>query len=243
MLRHSSADYTFSLMGSCSENLRASTDREELTLTLSSPKPSNLIEFLSPTPTFNRPHDPPQGDVFLPLVASRSRRNPHYGPPKGKEGTIHPPFKWSSNRRAVVHTKDYLLYHGIRDISGEMECKKCTFREMITYDIEENFSKLAEFLSEKDNMYERAPAEWMKPTFPACPGCPFSGFLRPVVAAKKRDINWLFLSLGQMLGVCTLEQLKYFCKHNMIHRTGSKERLLFFTYIRICKQLDPKEFL
>ncbi|WOH09609.1 hypothetical protein DCAR_0729067 [Daucus carota subsp. sativus] len=44
----------------------------------------------------------------------------------------------------------------------------------------------------------------------------------------------------QMLGCCTVEQLKYFCKHTKNHRTGAKDRVLYLTYLAICKQLDPK---
>ncbi|KAL1809528.1 hypothetical protein ACET3Z_026518 [Daucus carota] len=29
----------------------------------------------------------------------------------------------------------------------------------------------------------------------------------------------------QMLGCCTVEQLKYFCKHTKNHRTGAKDRV------------------
>ncbi|KAJ6365106.1 hypothetical protein OIU76_029972 [Salix suchowensis] len=62
---------------------------------------------------------------------------------------------------------------------------------------------------------------------------------KPVIANKKRKINWLFLLLGQMLGCCTLDQLKYFCKHTKNHRTGAKDRVLFLAYLGLCKQLDP----
>ncbi|KAH7510958.1 hypothetical protein FEM48_ZijujUnG0061700 [Ziziphus jujuba var. spinosa] len=43
----------------------------------------------------------------------------------------------------------------------------------------------------------------------------------------------------EMLGCCTLEQLKYFCKHTKNHRTGAKDRVLYLTYLGLCKQLDP----
>jgi hypothetical protein len=42
-----------------------------------------------------------------------------------------------------------------------------------------------------------------------------------------------------MLGCCTLDQLKYFCKHTKNHRTGAKDRVLFLAYLGLCKQLDP----
>lgn len=88
-------------------------------------------------------------------------------------------------------------------------------------------------------MCDRAPAIWMNPVLPTCRFCNPDGSLKPDFPKNKKDINWLFLLLGQMLGCCTLEQLKYFCKHTKNHRTGAKDRVLFLTYLALCKQLDP----
>ena len=80
------------------------------------------------------------------------------------------------------------------------------------------------------------PREWMNPELNRCDFCNREGC---VISAKKRSINWMFLLLGKMLGCCTLEQLKYFCKHTENHRTGAKDRVLFLTYLSLCKQMDP----
>ncbi|KAL4352204.1 hypothetical protein GQ457_06G007910 [Hibiscus cannabinus] len=45
--------------------------------------------------------------------------------------------------------------------------------------------------------------------------------------------------LGKMLGCCKLSELKYFCKHTKNHKTGAKDRVLYLTYMGLCKQLDP----
>uniref|UniRef100_A0A0E0JMR1 DUF7086 domain-containing protein n=1 Tax=Oryza punctata TaxID=4537 RepID=A0A0E0JMR1_ORYPU len=55
-----------------------------------------------------------------------------------------------------------------------------------------------------------------------------------------RETNWLFLFLGQMLGCCTLEGLKFFCKNTKNHCTGAKNRVLYYAYIEMCRQLDPQ---
>ncbi|THG02676.1 hypothetical protein TEA_012074 [Camellia sinensis var. sinensis] len=72
-----------------------------------------------------------------------------------------------------------------------------------------------------------------------CKFCEQENNAKPVISEKKKSINWLFLLLGQMIGCCTLEQLKYFCKHTKNHRTGAKDRVLYLTYLGLCKQLDP----
>jgi hypothetical protein len=88
-------------------------------------------------------------------------------------------------------------------------------------------------------MHDRAPSDWMNPVLPRCQFCDQENSVKPVIANKKQKINWLFLLLGQMLGCCTLDQLKYFCKHTKNHRTGAKDRVLYLAYLGMCKQLDP----
>ena len=83
----------------------------------------------------------------------------------------------------------------------------------------------------KSFMHDRAPSVWMNPALPKCQFCEQENSSKPVIASKKRKINWLFLLLGQMLGCCTLDQLKYFCKHTKNHRTGAKDRVLFLAYL------------
>ncbi|RYR51031.1 hypothetical protein Ahy_A06g026083 isoform D [Arachis hypogaea] len=43
-----------------------------------------------------------------------------------------------------------------------------------------------------------------------------------------------------MIGCCKLSQLKYFCKHADIHLTGAKDRLVYYIYLGLCKQLKPQ---
>ncbi|KAF7840929.1 wiskott-Aldrich syndrome protein family member 2-like [Senna tora] len=47
----------------------------------------------------------------------------------------------------------------------------------------------------------------------------------------------------EMLGLCTLDQLKYFCGCTKNHRTGAKNRVLYLTYHEISKQLGVLEYL
>ncbi|KAI3667782.1 hypothetical protein L6452_42851 [Arctium lappa] len=170
----------------------------------------------------------------------RNRRNPTHAPRPGKSLTIQPPFPWATNRRARVHSLIYLTERGITTISGEVQCKRCEQRYEIEYNLEEKFSELARFIAEKKPLFRhRAPPVWLNPTLPRCDLCHQENSVKPKMAEKKNSINWLFLLLGQMVGCCTLEQLKYFCKHTANHRTGAKDRILYLTYLGLCKQIDP----
>ncbi|MQL83344.1 hypothetical protein Taro_015842 [Colocasia esculenta] len=183
---------------------------------------------------------PPRDSVVIgPSRAFRARRNTTQGPRGGKEENIEPPFPWATSRRAVVHSRIELLSKGIRTITGEVQCKRCEHKGTMDYDLEEKYMEVARYIAAKKHlMHDRAPPEWTSPVFPPCPECKQQNSLKPVVAPKKRAINWLFMLLGQTLGCCTLEQLKYFCKHTKNHRTGAKDRVLYLTFLGICKQLE-----
>ncbi|XP_038971040.1 wiskott-Aldrich syndrome protein family member 2-like [Phoenix dactylifera] len=171
----------------------------------------------------------------------RARRNPSKTPRGAhKSDTVPPPFSWATDRRATVHSLNHLLSQNITNITGEAQCKRCEASQVISYDLVSKFNEVAAFIrARKHWMHDRAPAEWMTPAFPDCRSCGQPNCMRPVVAAKKRSINWLFMLLGQTLGCCTLDQLKYFCKHTKNHRTGAKDRVLYLTYLALCKQLHP----
>ncbi|XWS66994.1 hypothetical protein CRYUN_Cryun05aG0248500 [Craigia yunnanensis] len=167
----------------------------------------------------------------------RIRKNTFQTPKGGKSETIAAPYPWATTRRATVYNLDHLLSHGIRMISGDVECKGCQETYKIEYNLEEKFKEIKDFVSaNKLAMHDRAPTSWMNPILDNCEICGNS--LKPVIP-EKRDINWLFLLLGQMLGCCKLSELKYFCKHTKNHRTGAKDRVLYLTYLGLCKQLDP----
>ncbi|XP_038976735.1 uncharacterized protein LOC120107515, partial [Phoenix dactylifera] len=171
----------------------------------------------------------------------RARRKHSQGPRGAhKSDTVPPPFSWATTRRATVHSLNHLLSRNIKNIYGDAQCKRCEASQVISYDLVSKFNEVAAFIrARKHWMHDRAPAEWMTPAFPDCRSCGQPNCMRPVVAAKKRSINWLFMLLGQTLGCCTLDQLKYFCKHTKNHRTGAKDRILYLTYLGLCKQLDP----
>lgn len=157
-----------------------------------------------------------------------------------KDNTITPPYPWVTDRRATVHTLEFLRSKGIKKISGEVQCKRCNAQLVHEFDLEEKFKEVADYIIQnKEAMHERAPARWMKPHLLACNRCGDVNSAKPVMESSAGEINWLFLLLGQMLGLCTLAQLKYFCEHTKNHRTGAKDRLLFLTFLGLCKQLDP----
>ncbi|XVE49408.1 hypothetical protein DITRI_Ditri01bG0080300 [Diplodiscus trichospermus] len=170
----------------------------------------------------------------------RVRRNPTQAPREGKSDTVRPPYPWATNRRATVHSVNYLLSKEITKISGDVQCKRCERQYKIDYDLKEKFTEIGTFIAEnKSAMHHRAPPVWKNPVLPKCQFCDQENSAEPVIARKKKEINWLFLLLGQMLGCCTLKQLKYFCKHTKNHRTGAKDRVLYLTYLGLCMQLDP----
>nr|XP_010904830.1 uncharacterized protein LOC105032158 [Elaeis guineensis] len=222
------------------------------------PIPRPALPLLSPGPPqqYSPPHPPPSPPHFhlpdmnaVPSAAAfdpparplRPRRNPSQAPRGAhKSDTVPPPFPWATDRRATVHSLDHLLSQNIREITGEAQCKRCEASHIISYDLVSKFNEVAAFIrARKHLLHDRAPADWMSPAFPDCGSCGQPNSMRPVVAAKKRSINWLFMLLGQTLGCCTLDQLKYFCKHTRNHRTGAKDRVLYLTYLGLCKQLDP----
>jgi len=193
---------------------------------------------LSPPPTTNSK-----------VLGRRQRILPKHQPVKKrrliKSATVPPPFPWATSKRAILHTLDHMLsVLKLKTISGTLECKVCKFQQDIQFDLVENFEKVTRFIEERRNeMCDRAPGEWMNPVIPNCESCGEEKAMHPLMT-KKRNINWLFLLLGQMIGCCKLDQLKYFCKHADIHRTGAKNRLIYSTYFGLCQQLQPnKPFL
>ncbi|XWS68180.1 hypothetical protein CRYUN_Cryun04dG0069200 [Craigia yunnanensis] len=170
----------------------------------------------------------------------RVRRNPTQAPREGKSETVPPPFPLATTHRATVHNVNYLLSKQIFTITGNVQCKRCDRPYEIVYDLKDKFVEVGTFIAENKNaMHDRAPPVWMNPVLPKCKFCDQENSVKPVISDKKKSINWLFLLLGQMLGCCTLEQLKYFCKHTKNHRTGAKDRVLYLTYLGLSKQLDP----
>ncbi|KAG8633162.1 uncharacterized protein LOC110605759 [Manihot esculenta] len=175
-----------------------------------------------------------------PLRPPRARRNPTQAPRDGKSEHVPQPFPWATNRRATVHSLNTLLSNNIETITGTVQCKRCEKQYEMEFNLQEQFRIVGKYIAEnKHSMHDRAPARWMNPKLPKCEYCEQDNCVKPVISDKKKSINWLFLLLGEMLGCCTLDQLKYFCKHTKNHRTGAKDRVLYLTYLELCKQLHP----
>ncbi|KAE9584146.1 hypothetical protein Lalb_Chr08g0246571 [Lupinus albus] len=211
-----------------------------LVFDLNSPPPQE------PPSDFVIPYPPPltQQLVDPPAAApskSRPRRNPSQGPSAGKSETVPPPFPWATDRRATVHSLRYLNNNSIETITGDVQCKKCERKWTLDFNVDEKFYEVLAFIMEKkDEMHDRAPDIWMNPTLLNCNHCGQENCVRPIIIPKnKKGMNWLFLLLGQWLGLCSLGDLKYFCKHTRNHRTGAKDRVLYLTYIALCKQIYP----
>ncbi|KAL8540265.1 hypothetical protein ACS0TY_001743 [Phlomoides rotata] len=185
--------------------------------------------------------DPPENrPTHSPTIRPPRRRTSTGTPPPGKLVTFPPPYPWAGDRSCIVHTLTHLYSQNIFIISGDARCKKCEQAYKIEYNLEEKYREVFNFIAENiENMNDRAPRIWMSPALLNCGHYNERNSLKPVISEKKKSINWLFLFLGQMLGCCTLDQLRYYCKHSNIHRTGAKDRLVFYTYMDLCNQLQP----
>jgi hypothetical protein len=150
------------------------------------------------------------------------------------------PFPWATESPARHDTLASLLRRGVTTVEGAARCKRRGARTSVAYDLASRFREVRRFVdANRHVMDDRAPDAWMCPALPDCAACGRAGAVWPEVAADKRQINWLFLFLGQTLGCCTLEQLKYFCMNTGRHRTGAKNRVLYYAYIEMCDQLEP----
>ncbi|KAF6991565.1 hypothetical protein CFC21_008640 [Triticum aestivum] len=227
---------------------------------------SASIPFMAKQPPTTSLVPPIKPDVVVPLGSpvacsaqppSTRRRItngvlPQPQPPSSKTGSVSqastngtppaiPPFPWATNRAAIHHPISYLLDQGITTVEGEVKCKRCDVLKTVSYNIAVKFKEVRDFVTRNiHDMDDRAPAAWMTPAVPDCDGCGLRNSLRPVIALEKERINWVFLLLGQTLGLCTLEQLKYFCARTGQHRTGAKDRVLYSTYMELCSQLCPE---
>ena len=158
------------------------------------------------------------------------------------EGGLHvvPPYPWSTERVGVHHSLAELSRRGVEAVTGELQCKRCHDLRVVTLDARARFNELHGYISRNvQAMDDRAPRRWKEPALPDCERCGQRGSMRPVIPADKHRINWVFLLLSEMLGVCTLEQLKHLCEHTHQHRTGAKDRVLYSTYMELCNQLLP----
>ncbi|KAE8696772.1 Cytoplasmic tRNA 2-thiolation protein 1 [Hibiscus syriacus] len=107
------------------------------------------------------------------------------------------------------------------------------------YDLIEKFTEIGGYIARnKHSMHDRTPPIWCNPVLPKRRFCGQENSAKLVISAKKRAINWLFLLLGQMVGCCTLEHPKYFCKHTNLHRTAAKDRVIYLAYLCLRKRRD-----
>jgi hypothetical protein len=201
---------------------------------------------------FHEERLPPAAPAYSQQAASSAESEPERSRPrrrqilvdhpsaKLKEELILPPYAWATDKRAVVHPLDRITRSGIISIQGEVLCKRCDGSQTVDINLQASFLQLDNyFMTNKDLMHDRAPKIWMVPRLLDCTMCHQTDCVKPVINQRKRHINWLFLMLTRTLGLCTLDQLKYFCKHTHKHRTGAKDRVLYLTYVGLLKQLNP----
>lgn len=195
-----------------------------------------------PSPSFASQTRPAMRPVASAAVSRRGYRS--QSSVNRKDDTIPPPYPWATNKRGWIQSLENLASKQITAITGEVQCKHCEKVYQVSYNLREKFSEVENvFRMGKWVMRERAPPIWNNPEPARCELCGRDKAVKPVIAERKSQINWLFLLLGQTLGFCTLEQLKNFCKHSRSHRTGAKNRVLYLTYLGLCKMLEPNREL
>nr|GMC96830.1 Hydroxyproline-rich glycoprotein family protein [Ipomoea batatas] len=209
-----------------------------LDLSLWSPNPSATPPSSSSSPPDQLPHS-----ITTPSPSQWQPSEPSGAHPPPPPLSLSPLSSSPEEPSEPIHTLDHLLSNlQIEKIKGGVKCKRCECEYEMDFDLRDKFSQLEVLIWEnKDGMYERAPEVWKTPILPKCRYCHQENSAKPVISSSKKAINWLFLLLGQLLGCCTLDQLKYFCQHTKNHRTGSKDRLLYLVYLTLCKQLRPND--
>ncbi|XP_062094279.1 uncharacterized protein LOC133800338 [Humulus lupulus] len=184
----------------------------------------------SPSPTLIHPPTPPPSWSWSSSLPS----------PRPQDSR--PLYPWAMAQLCKVRSFEYLMENRITAIRGDLRCRNCKQEFEMELDLMKEFLEVGSFIERtKEDMRDRAPLSWLKPKLPTCPSC-HQDSSEPVVIDSQNDgysINWLFLLLAQLLGCCTLQHLKLFCKTNEIHRTGAKDRLLYLAYVNLCKQLHP----
>ncbi|XP_056690597.1 uncharacterized protein [Spinacia oleracea] len=73
-----------------------------------------------------------------------------------KGETIRPPFPWAKDRRAKVHSMNYLVANRINTISGEVKCNKCEQVSTLNFNLREKFQEVDNFMqTEEHDMHNR----------------------------------------------------------------------------------------
>ncbi|XP_021849478.1 uncharacterized protein [Spinacia oleracea] len=189
----------------------------------------------------------------------------HQDEPKWVEKVVEYPqplYPHAKPEPAKIHSLNYLLQNHILIVSKDFKCgnSECNQMYKVTYDIQTKFQELVEFIrTEKDKSLNGgvAPEKWLTPTttLPECSNCRRKCDVDSLLGSDDRvsesayhKIDWLFLLLGRLLGVCEWNQLNYFCINNNIDRSvngmvASTSQLLYRVYFDLCRQLQPHQHL
>ncbi|KAG2255238.1 hypothetical protein Bca52824_074532 [Brassica carinata] len=171
-----------------------------------------------PSSSFTSPTRPVMRPAASGAVSRRSYRS--QSSVNRKDDTIPPPFPWATNKRGWIQSLENLASKQITTITGEVQCKHCEKVYQVSYNLREKFSEVENiFVMGKWIMRERAPAIWTNPEPARCDLC-------------GRDKAVLYVGAAQE-----------FCKHSKSHRTGAKNRVLYLTYLGLCKMLEPNREL
>ncbi|MED6198958.1 hypothetical protein PIB30_071586 [Stylosanthes scabra] len=139
------------------------------------------------------------------------------------------------DRPTKIHSMKHLLQNNIPSISGDVQCGSCHGTFEISYDLQEKVAELRSFMkAHRSTMHSRSPKEWNFPDPLTCILCGKEKRVKPVIGSpREHNINWLFLLLGQLIGFCTLDEMRYFCSYNGLHKTAAKDRFVYYTYVKL----------
>lgn len=155
-----------------------------------------------------------------------------------------PPFPWAANTTGTkICTLEYILYTlHIDSVSADFKCMICGDVEKVEYNLAHKYMQVSDYIHRKGTkMGGIASNSWQFPTRPQCKNCNNKRrCLEEVIKKDNNSINWLFLFVGKLIGCCKVQQLKEFCEQNEIECSGTKPRLVYLTYLGLCKQLDPQ---
>ncbi|KAG6572025.1 hypothetical protein SDJN03_28753, partial [Cucurbita argyrosperma subsp. sororia] len=153
-------------------------------------------------------------------------------------GPIEPPYPWSTNQRAVVHTLNYMTSNQILTITGDVKCHHCQRIYKIEYDIVSKFNEIGSFVENNmESLQDRTPRSWIWPDYPTCRFCGTEKGVRPVIPKECEKINWVFLLLGEMNISISLNKTRYFVEllYQIIPHVVTFFALVAFDVARDCE--------
>ncbi|KAK1583437.1 hypothetical protein Q3G72_023773 [Acer saccharum] len=149
-------------------------------------------------------------------------------------------FAWATARNSLVQTLDYLEAHNLETIQGRLICDGCRQITVMETNVRQHVDEIQNYIVQNDiDLQGLAPLPWFQPNPPVCQLCNCS-YLKPVLPPDMAHINWLFLFCENLIGFCSVKQLRFFLRENgKLDNRKSKQRLVYCMFREIARQLRP----